>query len=151
MINESKGERRYDLILVAAGAAGAVLAVESSVSAAQILIIDSGGPDDAPTIANSSIWFYNVGGPPDYHLPVNPPPRLNNRTFNMALGYVLAGSSINSMVLNTEGGAFADVFPIFKSQEDCIARANLRQQESTTYRYLRMTRLCRSDRYSPRT
>jgi hypothetical protein len=32
-------------------------------------VIESGGPDDAPTIANPSIWFYNVGGPLDYHLP----------------------------------------------------------------------------------
>jgi choline dehydrogenase len=89
--------------------------------------------DDAPTIANPSIWFYNVGGPLDYHLPVNPSPRLNDRTFNMALGHVLGGgSSINAMVWTrgmqrdydgwakngAKGWAFADVLPVFKSQED---------------------------------
>ena len=58
--------------MVGAGAAGSVLAAELSASGAQVLVIESGGPDDAPTIANPSIWFYNVGGPLDYHLPVKP-------------------------------------------------------------------------------
>jgi choline dehydrogenase len=48
---------------------------------------------------NPSTWFYNVGGPLDYHLPVAPSLRLNNRKFNKALGHVLGGgSSINAMV-----------------------------------------------------
>jgi hypothetical protein len=65
----------------------------------QVLVIESVGPDDAPTIANPSVWFYNVGGSLDYHLPVAPSPRLNNRKFNMAFGHVLGGgSSINAMV-----------------------------------------------------
>jgi choline dehydrogenase len=133
MTNESNEEKRYDFIVVGAGAAGSVLAAELSASGAQVLVIESGGPDDAPTIANPSIWFYNVGGPLDYHLPVSPTPRLNNRAFNMALGHVLGGgSSINAMVWTrgmqrdydgwaesgAKGWAFADVLPVFKSQED---------------------------------
>ena len=133
MINVSNEEKRYDFIVVGAGAAGSVLAAELSASGAQVLVIESGGPDDAPTIPNPSIWFYNVGGPLDYHLPVKPSPRLNNRTFNMALGHVLGGgSSINAMVWTrgmqrdydgwaengAKGWAFADVLPVFKSQED---------------------------------
>ncbi len=82
-------KRRYDYIVVGAGAAGSVLAAELSASGAQVLVVESGGPDDAPTIMNPSIWFYNVGGPLDYHLPITPLPQLNNRNFNMALGHVL--------------------------------------------------------------
>src|SRR6202158_3356486 len=132
-------KEQYDFIVVGAGAAGCVLAAELSASGAQVLVIESGGTDDVPTIANPSIWFYNVGGPLDYHLPVSPQQRLNNRTFNMALGHVLGGgSSINAMVWTrgmqrdydgwAENGAagwsFADVLPVFKGQEDWEGGAN---------------------------
>ena len=132
-------QTHYDFIVVGAGAAGSVLAAELSKSGAQVLVIESGGSDDAPTIANPSVWFYNVGGPLDYHLPVTPSPKLNNRKFNMALGHVLGGgSSINAMVWTrgmqrdydgwakdgAQGWAFADVLPIYKSQEDWEGGAN---------------------------
>src|SRR5216684_5706730 len=139
MIDESNDEKRYDYIVVGAGAAGSVLAADLSASGAQVLIIESGGPDDAPTILDPSIWFYNVGGPLDYHLPVVPSRRLNNRKFNMALGHVLGGgTSINAMVWmrgtqadydgraenGAKGWAFADVLPVVKSQEDWEGGAN---------------------------
>ena len=139
MTNISIAEERYDFIIVGAGAAGSVLAAELSASGAYVLVIESGGPDDAPTIANPSIWFYNVGGPLDYHLPITPLPQLNNRKFNMALGHVLGGgSSINAMVWmrgmqrdydgwaesGAKGWAFADVLPVFKKQEDWEGGAN---------------------------
>jgi choline dehydrogenase len=129
----------YDYVIVGAGAAGCVLAGELSASGAQVLLIESGGADDGPTILNPSVWFYNVGGPLDYHLPITPLPQLNNRNFNMALGHVLGGgSSINAMVWmrgtqadydgwaenGATGWAFADVLPVFKGQEDWEGGAN---------------------------
>ena len=132
-------KEQYDFIVVGAGAAGSVLAAELSASGAQVLVIESGGPDDAPNIANPSVWFYNVGGPLDYHLPIKPLPQLNNRKFNMALGHVLGGgSTINAMVWTrgmqkdydawakngAKGWAFADVLPVYKSQEDWEGGAN---------------------------
>ena len=139
MIKDSNEGRRYDYIVVGAGAAGSVLAAELSASGTQVLVIESGGPDNAPTILDPSIWFYNVAGPLDYHLPIVPSPRLNNRKFNMALGHVLGGgASINAMVWvrgtqadydgwaenGAKGWAFADVLPVFKSQEDWEGGAN---------------------------
>ena len=133
MNNLSDADGRYDFIVVGAGAAGSVLAAELSAAGAQVLVIEAGGADDAPTIMNPSIWFYNVGGPLDYHLPITPLSQLNNRKFNMALGRVLGGgSSINAMVWTrgmqrdfdgwskngANGWAFADVLPVFKKQED---------------------------------
>src|SRR6201982_168767 len=132
-------QSHYAFIVVGAGAAGSVLAAELSASGAQVLLIESGGPDAAPTIANPSIWFYNVASPLDYHLPINPSPRLNDRKFNMALGHVLGGgTSINAMGWmrgmqrdydewaknGAKGWAFADVLPVFKKQEDWEGGAN---------------------------
>jgi choline dehydrogenase len=136
---EKQLQGRYDFIVVGAGTAGSVLAADLSASGAQVLVIESGGPDDAPTIANPSIWFLNVGGPLDYNQPVTPSPRLNNRPLNMALGHVVGGgSSINAMVWTrgmqrdydgwetngAKGWAFADVLPIFKAQENWEGGAN---------------------------
>ena len=132
----------YDYIVIGSGAAGSIVAAELSASGAQVLIVESGGQDDAPTIMNPSVWFYNVGGPLDYHLPLAPLPQLNNREFNMALGHVLGGgTSINAMVWargmqrdydswaqnGAKGWSFKDVLPIFKSQEDWEGGVNERR------------------------
>ena len=129
----------YDYIIVGAGASGSVIAGELSKTGAEILVIESGPADTAPTIANPSVWFYNVGSPLDFALPIMPAPQVNNRGFNMALGHVLGGgSSINAMVWTrgmardydawAEGGAkgwaFKDVLPMFKAQEDWEGGAN---------------------------
>lgn len=131
--NSNELQSEYDYIVVGAGSAGSVLAADLAASGARVLIIESGGADDASTILNPSVWFYNLGGPLDYHLPILPNPRLNNRKFNMALGHVLGGgSSINGLVWGrgmqrdfdgwaqsgAAGWSFADVLPIFKAQED---------------------------------
>jgi choline dehydrogenase len=129
----------YDYIIVGAGASGSVIAGELSKTGAEILVIESGPMDTAPTISNPSIWFYNVASPLDYSLPVKPRPQLNNRKFNLALGHVLGGgTSINAMVWSrgmardydrwaeygAEGWAFKDVLPTFKAQEDWEGGAN---------------------------
>ena len=47
-------DQAYDYVIVGAGAAGCVLASELSASGAQVLLIESGGTDDAPTVLNPS-------------------------------------------------------------------------------------------------
>src|SRR6185503_10905936 len=129
----------YDYIVIGAGASGSVIAGELSKTGADVLVVESGGADTAPTIDNPSIWFYNVGGALDWNLPIAPTPQLNNREFRMALGHVVGGgSSINAMVWargmerdydswergGAKGWAFKDVLPMFKAQEDWEGGAN---------------------------
>jgi choline dehydrogenase len=131
--NERELEDSYDYLIVGAGAAGSVVAGELAKTGSDVLVIEAGGVDDAPTISNPSVWFYNVGGTLDWNLPIAPVPQLNNRQFNMALGRVLGGgSSINAVTWargmerdyetwvrsGAAGWAWKDVLPIFKAQED---------------------------------
>jgi choline dehydrogenase len=137
--NQAEIKGAYDYIIVGAGASGSVIAGELSKTGADVLVVESGGPDTAPTIINPSVWFYNVGGPLDWHLPIKPMPQLNDRKFNMALGHVLGGgSSINAMVWSrgmerdydawerggAQGWGFKDVLPTYKAQEDWQGGAN---------------------------
>jgi choline dehydrogenase len=137
--NQTKLEGAYDYIVVGAGASGAIVAGELSKTGAKVLVVESGGADTAPTISNPSIWFYNVGSPLDWKLPIAPVPQLNNRKFNMALGHVLGGgSSINALVWSrglardydswersgAKGWGFKDVLPTYKAQEDWEGGAN---------------------------
>jgi choline dehydrogenase len=137
--NQAKLEGAYDYIIVGAGASGSVIAGELSKTGAKVLVVESGGPDTAPTISNPSIWFYNVGGPLDWKRAIVPVPQLNNRKFNMALGHVLGGgSSINAMVWSrgmerdyeaweragAKGWGFKDVLPTYRAQEDWEGGAN---------------------------
>jgi choline dehydrogenase len=137
--NQGLGKGSYDYVIVGAGAAGCVVAAELAKTGAEVLLVESGGMDSAPTISNPSVWFYNVGGALDWKLPIAPVAQLNNRKFNMALGHVLGGgSSINAMVWSrgmdrdydswersgAAGWGFKDVLPTFKAQEDWEGGAN---------------------------
>ena len=137
--NQANIEDAYDYIVVGTGASGAVVAGELSKTGAKVLVVESGGADTSPTISNPSIWFYNIGSPLDWSLPIAPTPQLNERKFNMALGHVLGGgSSINALVWTrglerdyaaweqngAKGWGFADVLPIYKTQEDWEGGAN---------------------------
>src|SRR5450631_2922027 len=138
-VNQARLEGAYDYIIVGAGASGSIVAGELSKTGAKVLLVESGGADSAPTIPNPSIWFYNVGSPLDWKLPITPVAELNNRKFNMALGHVLGGgSSINAMVWSrglerdydgweqngAKGWGFKSVLPTYKAQEDWEGGAN---------------------------
>ena len=71
-LDRSQLEGSYDYIVVGAGASGSVVAGELSKGGADVLVMESGGADAGPTISNPSIWFYNVGGPLDWKLPIAP-------------------------------------------------------------------------------
>src|ERR1700722_12396410 len=137
--NQAQLKGAYDYIVVGAGASGSIVAGELSKTGADVLVVESGGADTGPTIGNPSIWFYNIGGPLDWKLPIAPVAQLNDRNFNMALGHVLGGgSSINAMVWTrgmerdydawerngAKGWGFKEVLATYKAQEDWDGGAN---------------------------
>src|SRR5271167_3807086 len=95
----------YDYIIVGAGASGSVVAGELSKTGAEVLVIESGPADTAPTISNPNIWFYNLAGPLNYALRYKPAPETNNRDVQLALGHVLGGGSSINAVAWTRGMA----------------------------------------------
>jgi choline dehydrogenase len=137
--NQSRLQGSYDYVVVGAGASGSVIAGELAKHGVDVLVVESGGLDTAPTIANPSVWFDNVGSPLDWSIPLTPTPYTDHRTIKMALGHVVGGgSSINAMVWargmerdyddwasnGATGWAFKDVLPMFKAQEDWEGGAN---------------------------
>src|ERR1700740_265544 len=138
-INPQSIKDMYDYIIVGAGSSGCVLAGELSKTGAEVLVVESGPADTAPTIRSPSVWFYNIPSPLNFALPFKPAPEVNNRELRLALGHVLGGGgSINAMVWTrgmerdsdawaqsgAKGWGFRDVLPMFKAQEDWEGGAN---------------------------
>jgi choline dehydrogenase len=98
-LNQTKAMRAYDYIFIGSGASGSIVAGELSKTGADVLVVEPCGEESGTAISNPSVWFYNVGDPLHWTLPIAPVPQLNNRQFNMALGRVLGGgSSVNAIV-----------------------------------------------------
>jgi choline dehydrogenase len=53
--NQAKLKAAYDYIVLGAGASGAIIAGRLSQTGADVLLVESGGADDAATISNPSI------------------------------------------------------------------------------------------------
>jgi 4-pyridoxate dehydrogenase len=124
----------YDYIIVGAGSAGCVLANRlSEDSAAQVLLLEAGGPDRHPYISiplglgrmHDSRMF-------DWGYETEPEPNLNGRRIEAMRGKVLGGSSSINVMAYTRGhsgdydrwaqkGAlgwsYADVLPYFRRAE----------------------------------
>ncbi len=87
----------YDYVIVGAGASGSVIAGELAKSGADVLLVESGGMDDGSTISNPSVWFYNIGGPMDWSLPIQPSPRLADRQFKLAYDVTFVVDAVGGM------------------------------------------------------
>ena len=129
----------YDYVVVGAGAAGCLIAARLAEAGAEVLLLESGGPDDLAPVTTPGLWFTNLGGPLDWNFKAEPSPAVAGRRIPMAMGRVLGGgTSINAMLWvrglasdfdgwaagGCEGWGFADVLPIYKSLEDWEGGAN---------------------------
>lgn len=123
----------FDIIIVGGGAAGCILAARLSEDPTrQVLLLEAGGDDRRPEIANPSAWPMTLGTDLDYAYPTTVQAR-TGRSYIAHRGRVLGGSaSINLMThirghradfdawahAGCDGWSYADVLPAFKRMED---------------------------------
>jgi choline dehydrogenase-like flavoprotein len=93
-------EQRYDVVICGAGSSGSVIARRLAENPdVKVLLLEAGGPDDAPSVTEANQWLLNVGGERDWNFASEPDPRLNGRSIPFSMGKVLGGgSSINGMI-----------------------------------------------------
>jgi len=122
-----------DYAIVGAGSAGCVLAARLSEDpAAQVILIEAGGPDDAPDIQVPLAWPLIRKNQYDWDYTSEPEPGLDNRYVYLPRGKTLGGSSaINAMIYirghradydgwaadGAKGWSYNEVLPYFRKSE----------------------------------
>ncbi|MBC7388240.1 MAG: GMC family oxidoreductase N-terminal domain-containing protein [Opitutaceae bacterium] len=124
----------FDYIIVGAGASGCVLANRLSADpTVRVLVLEAGGSDKDPNIADIGGFVKLWGSDKDWNLKTIPQPGLLNREITINQGKVLGGSSsINAMMyvrgnsrnfdqwnsLGADGWSYEELLPLFKKLED---------------------------------
>jgi choline dehydrogenase len=103
-INQKKltGELQphYDFIVCGSGSSGSVVARRLAENPnVNILLVEAGGTDDLPSVADPGQWFQNMGSELDWGFFGEPNRHLKGRSLSSNMGKVLGGgSSINTMM-----------------------------------------------------
>jgi choline dehydrogenase len=90
----------YDYIVVGTGsAASAFVGRFAANTDANILLIEAGDWDTAPSVMNPNVWFTNLGTERDWNFVAKPSPSTNNLAIPEHMGKVVGGgSSINATI-----------------------------------------------------
>jgi choline dehydrogenase len=127
--------RAYHFIVCGSGSSGSVVARRLAEDpAVNVLLLEAGGSDDVPNIAEAALWPTNLGTERDWGFLAQPNPHLGGRVLAMGTGKVLGGgSSINVMVWSRghktdwdyfaaetreEGWSYASVLRLYRRIED---------------------------------
>lgn len=90
----------YDYIVVGSGSGGSALVGRLAAKTnANILVIEAGDWDTAPSVMDPRLWFTNLGTERDWQDVALPSPSTNNRAIAETMGKVVGGgSSINATI-----------------------------------------------------
>jgi choline dehydrogenase len=95
----SELKTNYDFIVCGSGSSGSVVARRLAENpSVQVLLLEAGGHDELPSIANGLQWASNIRTERDWNFKTRASPHLNGRVDSIAAGKVLGGgSSINAL------------------------------------------------------
>jgi choline dehydrogenase len=96
----SELKSQYDFIVCGSGSSGSVVAGRLAENAhVSVLLIEAGGDDEAPSVADARQWVTNIGSERYWQFQAEPNPHLNGRAIPLGMGKALGGgSSINAMI-----------------------------------------------------
>jgi choline dehydrogenase len=96
----SELKSQYDFIVCGAGSSGSVVARRLAENpAVSVLLLEAGGDDDVPSVADARQWTTNIGSERYWQFKAEPNRWVNGRALSLGMGKVLGGgSSINAMV-----------------------------------------------------